>query len=126
MPVNLGVGQKQQGLKELKENYKLNEHSTVLGSTTSHKTFLSRHRHNLEMLVVIKVIDKSKLTPNDLKILMEQVTLLRLVDHPNIVKYYETYDDKDYLYLVIEYVKGKSLFETISEPHKHLNEDLAC
>ena len=36
------------------------------------------------------------------------------LDHPNIVPYYETYDDAKYLYLVMDYVQGMDLFEAIT------------
>jgi serine/threonine protein kinase len=39
------------------------------------------------------VIDKSKLTDDDLESLRNEVNTLETVDHPNIVKYYETYDE---------------------------------
>ena len=34
--------------------------------------------------------------------------------HPNIVKYYETYDDSKYIYLVMEYIGGGELFDKIA------------
>ena len=34
------------------------------------------------------------------------MAILNKLDHPNIVKYFETYDDNKYIYLVMEYVKG--------------------
>lgn len=37
---------------------------------------------------------------------MEEVAILNKLDHPNIVKYYETYDDQKYIYLVMEFIKG--------------------
>ena len=37
------------------------------------------------------------------------------LDHPNIAKYYETYNDQKYIYLVMEFVNGKQLFEKITE-----------
>jgi calcium-dependent protein kinase len=40
---------------------------------------------------------------------------LSTLDHPNIVKYYETYEDTKYLYLVMEYCPGGELFERIAE-----------
>ena len=43
---------------------------------------------------------------------MEEVDLLKKVDHPNIVEYFETYDDKNYLYLVMELCTGGELFDT--------------
>jgi calcium-dependent protein kinase len=42
------------------------------------------------------------------------VKTLTTLDHPNIVKYYETYDDSKYIYLVMEYCKGGELFDKIT------------
>ena len=41
---------------------------------------------------------------NKLDQIMEEVSILNTLDHPNIVKYFETYDDKKYIYLVMEYI----------------------
>ncbi len=41
---------------------------------------------------------------NNLDQIMEEVSILNTLDHPNIVKYFETYDDKKYIYLVMEYI----------------------
>ena len=45
---------------------------------------------------------------------MEEVAILNTLDHPNIVKYYETYDDNKYIYLVMEYISGVQLFTKIT------------
>ena len=47
--------------------------------------------------------------------IMEEVAILHSLDHPNIVKYYETYNDQKYIYLVMEYVSGQALFDKICE-----------
>ena len=41
---------------------------------------------------------------NKLDQIMEEVSILNTLDHSNIVKYFETYDDKKYIYLVMEYI----------------------
>ena len=46
--------------------------------------------------------------------IIEEVGILNRLDHPNIVKYFETYDDNRYMYLVMEYIKGQQLFEKIT------------
>ena len=46
--------------------------------------------------------------------LREEINILYKLDHPNIVNYFETYDDKKYLYLVMEYVKGMEMFDKIT------------
>ena len=47
--------------------------------------------------------------------LMEEINILYKLDHPNIVNYFETYDDKKFLYLVMEYVSGQQLFDKITQ-----------
>ena len=49
---------------------------------------------------VVKVINK-KLIRNP-EVLQNEVNVLRKLDHPNIVKLYESFEDKSYLYLVTE------------------------
>jgi len=46
---------------------------------------------------------------------MEEVAILHTLDHPNICKYYETYDDSKYIYLVMEYISGCQLFTKITQ-----------
>ena len=46
---------------------------------------------------------------------MEEVSALHRLDHPNIVKYYETYNDRRFTYLVMEYITGTNLFDFISQ-----------
>ena len=40
---------------------------------------------------------------------MEEINILYKLDHPNIVNYFETYDDKKYLYLVMDFLPGGDL-----------------
>ena len=61
----------------------------------------------------IKQIDKSKVK-KDIRSLILEFEILKMVDHPNIVKYYETYIDEKYIYLVMEYIDGGELFEKIA------------
>ena len=37
------------------------------------------------------------------EVLMNEVNVLRRLDHPNIIRLYESFEDKGYLYLVTEY-----------------------
>ena len=65
--------------------------------------------------MAIKAIDKHRIHMLfQINQIMEEITVLNRLDHPNIVNYFETYDDKKYLYLVMEYVKGMEMFDKIS------------
>ena len=56
--------------------------------------------------MAIKVLDKHKLK-DEIDCIIEEVAILNKLDHPNIVKYFETYDDFKFIYLVMEYIKGQ-------------------
>lgn len=51
---------------------------------------------------------------DELDAIREEVSILTKLDHPNIVKYYETYEDEKNIYLVMEYIGGGELFEKIA------------
>jgi calcium-dependent protein kinase len=53
--------------------------------------------------VAIKVLDKEKMS-YDLEQVVSEVDCLNKLDHPNIVKYFETYNDPKYIYLVMEMI----------------------
>jgi|TARA_B110001450_G_C17227316_1_gene322000 serine/threonine protein kinase len=102
-----------QGAKELKQNYQIDNNTKVLGSGAFGKVFLTHNKHNTSHQVAIKVLNKNKLKDH-LEAIQEEVGILTKLDHPNIVKYYETYVDEKYIYLVMEYIGGGELFEKIA------------
>lgn len=50
---------------------------------------------------------------------------MQTVDHPNIVKYYETYDDVKFIYLVMELCPQGELFDKITEGENFSERDAA-
>ena len=54
--------------------------------------------------------------------LKSEVQLMQQVDHPNIVKYYETYDETKYIYLCMELCTGGELFEKVTKRKKPFSE----
>lgn len=65
--------------------------------------------------VAIKIIDKSNLETDDQIALQLEVEILSKIDHPNIVKLYEVYDEKSKFYMVMELMTGGELFDRIVE-----------
>ena len=58
----------------------------------------------------IKCIKKTAVEGEDIKLLRREIKIMRKVDHPNILKLYEVYEDEDEFYLVMElYVLSLSL-----------------
>ena len=84
-----------------------------------YKTHRKKDHHSH---VAIKVLDKHLLGEHIVQIVKE-VEIMNRMDHPNIVKYFETYDDNKYLYLVMEYIEGEELFDKItSESQRRIRE----
>ena len=46
--------------------------------------------------------------------LKTEINLLRATDHPNIIKLYETFEDKHHLYLIMEECNGGELFQRLA------------
>ncbi|XP_053549120.1 MAP/microtubule affinity-regulating kinase 4-like [Bombina bombina] len=64
--------------------------------------------------VAIKIINKANRNSAHLRKLYQEVTIMQMLDHPNIaksdpLKFYEVIDSKDKLYIVMEYVSGGNL-----------------
>ena len=84
----------------------------MLGAGAFGKVFLTTNKHDSNIKVAIKVLNKDRLREN-LSNIMDEIQTLHTLDHPNIVKYYETYNDAMYIYLVMEYITGMPLFDKI-------------
>ncbi len=114
------------GIRELKQNYRIQGNAKVLGAGQFGKVFLSESIANPSFKVAIKILNKIKLGAH-LEAIKEEVSILTRLDHPNIVKYYETYMDSEYMYLVMEYCPGGELFDKIaSKEDQVFNESEAC
>jgi len=63
----------------------------------------------------IKCIKKEMVEGEDIKLLRREVQIMKKLDHPNILKLFEVYEDEKQFFLVMELVKGKELFDKIVE-----------
>ena len=74
-----------------------------------------------EFKAAIKTINKKRLEGR-IDELKDEIKILASLDHPNIVKYYETYESPNYLYLVMEYCQGGALFKKLTENREDFTE----
>jgi Ca2+-binding EF-hand superfamily protein/predicted Ser/Thr protein kinase len=61
----------------------------------------------------VKIIDKATIEPEEKSLLRTEIAVLKLVNHPNIIRLEGLYESKNYLYIVMEMLKGGELFERI-------------
>lgn len=54
-----------------------------------------------------------------------EVEIMSQIDHPNIIKLYEVYDEKQKLYMVLELMTGGELFDRIVEKETYNEKEAA-
>ncbi|KAL4500065.1 hypothetical protein ABPG73_011173 [Tetrahymena malaccensis] len=63
----------------------------------------------------VKIISKAQTPKAEQDRLKQEVEILKQLDHPNIIKIYEFYQDQKYFYIVTELCTGGELFDKIIE-----------
>ena len=54
------------------------------------------------------------------KHVIKEIELLKNLDHPNIVKYYNFLKEEDHLYIIMEYLEGCTLKQYIEEESENI------
>lgn len=99
------------------------EMGRVLGQGTFAKVYYGKNLISNES-VAIKVINKDHIKREGLmEQIKREISIMRLVRHPNIVELEEVMATKGKIYFVMEYVKGGELFAKVAKGK--LKEDLA-
>ncbi|WOG93163.1 hypothetical protein DCAR_0312444 [Daucus carota subsp. sativus] len=104
----------------LMERYELGR---LLGKGNFAKVY---HARNIKtgMSVAIKMIDKEKIMKvGMIEQIKREISVMRLVKHPNIVQLHEVMASKSKVYFVMEHVRGGELFSKVAKGK--LNEDAA-
>lgn len=95
-----------------------------LGSGAFATVYLAQHGIT-QIMVALKCIPKAKLRNQaEFELLQREVNLMRNLDHPFIVTFYEVLDDKDNFYIAMEVVENGNLLEYINN-NKGLSEQQA-
>ena len=92
-----------------------------LGSGGYGAVYLAKNKVSGEK-VAIKAMQKSRIS--DYESFQNEINILRSLDHPNIIKLFETWETDRICFLVTEVCEGGELFYHITKK-KHLTEDQA-
>jgi calcium-dependent protein kinase len=91
------------------KHYKIGK---TLGEGAYGKVYLVTHR-TTNLVRAMKSLKKSAVTKDDESQLFFEVSILKDLDHPNIARLYELYQDENNYYLISEFCSGGELFDKI-------------
>lgn len=97
----------------------------ILGKGSFGEVILSRDKHTGQEFA-IKVISKKQVKrKTDKQSLLREVELLKMLDHINIMKLYNFFEDNNYYYLVSDVYTGGELFDEIISRKRFYEVDAA-
>lgn len=85
-----------------------------IGEGAFSKVFRARDTE-LQIDVAIKVIDKSVMNKSQIESILKEVSIMRRLDHPNIVKLYNFINNNNKTFLILELLNGGEIFNKIVE-----------
>lgn len=97
-------------LSDYSEKY---EQMRIIGKGSFGKVQLFRERNSKTLLYAIKTIKVDPLSKSAVRNLNDEINILRTLDHPNIVKYFETYEEEGFIHMVMEFIPGDDLYKYI-------------
>ncbi len=63
----------------------------------------------------VKVVEKSALDSREAEAMRTEIAILKLVNHPNIMRLREVFETRTHLYIVMKLVRGGDLFQRIKK-----------
>lgn len=100
-----------QGFRNIKETYKI---EATIGRGTFATVKRAKNRATGERFAV-KVLAKRRMSDEDKANMLVEIDILKSMDHPNIVRLIEVFEDDRHWCLVMELMKGGELFDKILE-----------
>ena len=76
--------------------------------------------------VAIKIMSKNNMSTFDLEQVKNEIEILKIANHPNIIKLYNVYESVDYIYIIMEYYSGGDLFSYLEQRNFKLKEERAA
>ena len=86
---------------------------STIGRGTFSKVKLGLHLPTKQK-VAIKILDQEKIVDEtDIERIKREIRILSVLHHKNIVQLYETITNNSNIYIIMQYIEGKDLFQYI-------------
>ena len=93
-----------------------------IGSGTYGKVFICQHKSS-HLIRAVKLVNKDRV--KNYETFINELNILRDLDHPNIVTIIETFETDQVCYMVLEYCSGGELFEKLCKLRRFTEKEAA-
>ena len=76
--------------------------------------------------VAIKIMNKKKMDSSDIELMRTEIEILKICQHPNIIRLYDIFENIDYIYIIMEYCQGGDLFSYLEKRKFQISEERAA
>ena len=108
----------------INEKYNIN-YNNIIGIGCFAKVYECTNR-TTNKIYAVKSIEKNYNTTINPDHLIREVELLKEINHPNIIKLIDIYEDIDYLHIVTERLLGDELYDRIRMKKKLVEDGIGC
>jgi serine/threonine protein kinase len=76
--------------------------------------------------VAVKIMSKKQMTTQDLELVRTEIEILKICQHPYIIRLYDVFENVDHIYIIMEHCGGGDLFSYIEKRGFKLEEKRAA
>ena len=76
--------------------------------------------------VAIKIMAKKNMDKSDMELAKVEIDILKISQHPNIIKLYDIFENENYIYIIMEYCSGGDLLSYFEYHEYELPETKVC
>lgn len=71
-------------------------------------------------------MNKNKMDSSDVELMRTEIEILKICQHPNIIRLYDIFENIDYIYIIMEYCPGGDLFSYLENRNFKVSEERAA
>ena len=71
----------------------------------------------------VKIVSRIKISTEDEESLLDEVKILKSLDHPNVTRIFDFFEEKTHFYVVMELLEGGELFDRIVQKQFYNEKD---